>query len=65
MQMTEGNDDKQATLTNAAQIFVTLTTDTTLHICITKCKNMQTLCLYYCEGQQGKKVTEFAWYSPF
>lgn len=47
MQMTEGNDDKQAALTNAAHIFIRLTTDTTLHICITKSKNMQASCLYH------------------
>lgn len=61
--MTEGNDDKQAALTNAAHIFISLTKDTTLHICITKCyANMQASCLYHCEGQHGKKVPEFAWH---
>lgn len=62
--MTAGNDDKQAALTNAAHIFISLTIDTTLHICITKCKNTQAPCLYHCEGEHGKKGTEFSWYGP-
>lgn len=54
LQMTKGNDDKQATLTNAAQIFISLTTDTTQHICITKCKNMPRLCIIV-RGNMEKK----------
>lgn len=43
--MTEGNDDKQAALTNAAHIFISLTTYIREHICITKWKRHMGLML--------------------
>lgn len=57
--MTEGNDDKQAALTNAAHIFISLTIDTTLHICITKCKNTRPRACIIVRGNMGKKALNF------